>query len=30
MTAHRRDDDVWGVESVLDEATGHDAGFVKG
>jgi hypothetical protein len=30
MTRHRLDDDVWGVEPALDEATGHDAGFVKG
>jgi hypothetical protein len=30
MTRHRLDDDVWGIESVLDEATGHDTGFVKG
>jgi hypothetical protein len=29
MTRHRLDD-VCGVEPALDEATGHDAGFVKG
>jgi hypothetical protein len=30
MTPHRLDDNTWGVESVLDDATGDDAGYVKG